>query len=74
MGKNCAEVSKHRLAELNSYVRVSVLEGKLTTEAVKQFNVVVLTDSNLDTQREIGDFCHKNNICFIVSDTKGLSG
>ncbi|KAL5474908.1 hypothetical protein EMCRGX_G026935 [Ephydatia muelleri] len=74
VGKNCAEVSKHRLAELNSYVRVSVLEGKLTTEAVKQFNVVVLTDSDLDTQKEIGDFCHKHNICFLVASTRGLSG
>ena len=74
VGKNCAEVSKHRLAELNSYVRVSVLEGKLTTEAMKQFNVVVLTDSDLDTQRELGDFCHKHNICFLVASTRGLSG
>ena len=46
----------------------------LTSDAMKQFNIVVLTDSNLDVQRGIGDFCHQNVICFIAADTKGLSG
>ncbi len=41
VGKNCAEVSAKRLAELNSYVRVEVEEGSLTNEVIKKFQVLV---------------------------------
>ncbi|NXA56940.1 UBA1 enzyme, partial [Nothocercus julius] len=36
--------------------------------------VVVLTDSPLEEQLRIGDFCHARGICFIVADVKGLAG
>lgn len=39
MGKNRAEVTLPRLAELNSYVPVSVLAGDLTPEALEPFQV-----------------------------------
>lgn len=74
VGRNCAEVSMPRLAELNSYVRVEVLSGPLTNEVVGAFQVVVLTQSSLDEQHRIGDFCHSKNIKFIVASTRGLFG
>ena len=36
--------------------------------------VVVLTQSPLDEQRRVGDYCHTQNIRFIVADTRGLFG
>ncbi|NWI50025.1 UBA1 enzyme, partial [Calyptomena viridis] len=36
--------------------------------------VVVLTESPLEEQLRVGDFCHAQGICFIVADTKGLVG
>ena len=74
IGKNCAEVSCPRLAELNEYVRVEVLSGALTDEAISNFQVVVLTQSSLEEQRRIGDLCHSKDIKFIVASTRGLCG
>ena len=74
MGSNCAEVSQPHLAELNSYVRVEVLSGPLSDEAIQKFQVVVLTQSPLSEQCRIGDLCHSKNIKFIVASTKGLFG
>ena len=67
IGKNCAEVSQNRLAELNSYVRVELQTGELSEEVVKTFQVVVLTQSSFEEQRKLGDICHKNGIQFIVT-------
>ncbi|XP_043564560.1 ubiquitin-like modifier-activating enzyme 1 [Chiloscyllium plagiosum] len=72
--KNRAKASEQRLAELNSYVPVSSYTGKLTEDFLRQFQVVVLTDSTLEEQLRIGEFCHNQNIKFIVADTKGLFG
>ena len=38
-GKNCAEVSSTRLAELNSYVRLEVLKEELTDAVISKFQV-----------------------------------
>uniref|UniRef100_A0A8C5UF94 SUMO-activating enzyme subunit 1 n=1 Tax=Malurus cyaneus samueli TaxID=2593467 RepID=A0A8C5UF94_9PASS len=65
LGQNRAEASQRALAELNPRVQHS-----LTDLA----QVVVLTESPLEEQLRIGDFCHARDICFIVADTKGLAG
>ncbi|XP_048741886.2 ubiquitin-like modifier-activating enzyme 1 isoform X2 [Ostrea edulis] len=72
IGKNRADVTAPRLAELNTYVPVNQSTEPLTEEFVKQFQVVVLTNSNLEEQIQIGEICHKNNIKFIVVDSRGL--
>ncbi len=74
IGHNRAASSLPRLAELNSYVPVSAHEVPLTLEFVAKFRVVVLTDSLLDEQLAIGDYCHENGIAFIIASTKGLFG
>ncbi|CAJ0755253.1 721_t:CDS:10 [Entrophospora sp. SA101] len=74
IGKPRAIVSASRLAELNHYVPVSVLDGELTNDKIKNFQVVVLTETPLKKQLEINDFTHANGICFISTDIRGLFG
>ncbi|EDO33332.1 predicted protein [Nematostella vectensis] len=74
VGKNRAEVSHPRIAELNTYVSMSVNTQKLTEEFINKFQVVVLTESSLEEQLWISDFCHSKGIKLIISDTKGLFG
>ncbi|KAJ8257910.1 hypothetical protein GJAV_G00191040 [Gymnothorax javanicus] len=74
VGQNRAECSLPQLSQLNAYVKVSAHTGPLTEDFLTQFQVVVLTDSSLEKQRHFGDFCHSNDIKFIVADTKGLCG
>ncbi len=42
--------------------------------SLSYLQVVVLTQSTMDEQRSVGDYCHSNNIRFIVADTRGLFG
>ncbi|XP_077585017.1 ubiquitin-like modifier-activating enzyme 1 isoform X2 [Stigmatopora nigra] len=74
LGKNRAEVSQSRLAELNSYVPVAAHTGALTDDFLTKFQVVVLTNSTLDEQQKVGEFCHSKGIKIIIADTRGLFG
>ncbi|XP_070558786.1 ubiquitin-like modifier-activating enzyme 1 [Ptychodera flava] len=74
IGKNRSEVTEARLAELNSYVPVTAHSGPLTEELISKFQVVVLTNSSLESQLKIGDYCHSKGIKLIVADTRGLFG
>ncbi|XP_048344495.1 ubiquitin-like modifier-activating enzyme 7 [Sphaerodactylus townsendi] len=74
VGQNRAVVSQHRLAELNSYVPVLAYTEALSESFLSAFQVVVLTNSSLEEQLCISDYCHANNICFVIADTKGLAG
>nr|XP_051685818.1 ubiquitin-like modifier-activating enzyme 1 [Oryctolagus cuniculus]XP_051685819.1 ubiquitin-like modifier-activating enzyme 1 [Oryctolagus cuniculus]XP_051686424.1 ubiquitin-like modifier-activating enzyme 1 [Oryctolagus cuniculus]XP_051686425.1 ubiquitin-like modifier-activating enzyme 1 [Oryctolagus cuniculus] len=75
IGKNRAEVSQPRLAELNSYVPVSTYTGPLFVEDfLRDFQVVVLTNTPLEDQLQVGEFCHNHGIKLVVADTRGLFG
>ncbi|XP_071157411.1 ubiquitin-like modifier-activating enzyme 1 isoform X1 [Mytilus edulis] len=74
MGKNRAAASLDRLSELNSYVPISASIDPLSESFLKSFQVVVLTNSQLDEQIKLGEYCHANGIKLIVADTKGLFG
>ncbi|XP_044943258.1 LOW QUALITY PROTEIN: ubiquitin-like modifier-activating enzyme 1 [Mustela putorius furo] len=74
IGKNRAEVSQPRLAELNSYVPVTTYTGALTEEFLSGFQVVVLTNTPLEDQLQVGEFCHSHGIKLVVADTRGLFG
>uniref|UniRef100_A0A667X6P2 E1 ubiquitin-activating enzyme n=1 Tax=Myripristis murdjan TaxID=586833 RepID=A0A667X6P2_9TELE len=74
LGKNRAEVSQPRLAELNSYVPVAAYTGALTDDYLTQFQVVVLTNSTLEEQQHVGEFCHSKSIKLVIADTRGLFG
>ncbi|XP_013787170.1 ubiquitin-like modifier-activating enzyme 1 [Limulus polyphemus] len=74
VGKNRAETCLQQLQELNTYVKVNAYTGKLTEDFLKNFRVVVLTDTPLEEQLRIGDYTHSENIGLIVADTRGLFG
>lgn len=76
IGKNRAQCTQPLLAELNPYVPVKVLDlnKNLTTDDLKNFQVVVLTQSSTQEQIEFGKFCHQNGIKFIVTETRGVFG
>ncbi|XP_055504306.1 ubiquitin-like modifier-activating enzyme 1 [Leucoraja erinacea] len=74
IGKNRADASKRHLIGLNSYVPVSTYTEILTKDVLLQHQVVVLTNSLLEEQLDVGTFCHQNDIKFIIADTKGLFG
>ncbi|KND00481.1 ubiquitin-activating enzyme E1 [Spizellomyces punctatus DAOM BR117] len=74
VGKPRAQVSSPRLAELNTYVPVSVLEGDLTEEALSNYQVVVCTNMPLEKQLFINEITHKRGAAFIAADVRGLFG
>ncbi|KAM6470755.1 ubiquitin-like modifier-activating enzyme 7 isoform 1-T2 [Liasis olivaceus] len=74
VGQNRAKVSKHHLAKLNSKVALRDHTSGLSENFLADFQVVVLTDSSLEEQLHISGFCHANNICFVLANTKGLAG
>ncbi|KAJ3194710.1 hypothetical protein HK101_002132 [Irineochytrium annulatum] len=64
-----------RLAELNNYVPISLLDGELATEAtLKRFQVVLLTDAPLSVQLAVNAITHPLGIRFVAADTRGLFG
>lgn len=74
VGKPRAKATRDRLAELNTYVPVAVLEGALTEERLKAFQVVVLTNATLREQLAVNEITHRHGICFIATQTNGLFG
>jgi ubiquitin-activating enzyme E1 len=77
VGKPRASVTVPRVSELNPYTPVQEFSGSsLTTDLaqLKQYQVIVLTDTTLDDQIKIADFCHDNGIYIVITDTYGLFG
>ncbi|XP_068275948.1 ubiquitin-like modifier-activating enzyme 7 isoform X2 [Nyctibius grandis] len=74
VGQNRAKASQRVLAELNPGVAVVAHTGELSEAFLASFQVVVLTESPLEEQLRVGDFCHARGIYFIVADAKGLAG
>ncbi|KAJ2307184.1 E1 ubiquitin-activating protein, partial [Coemansia sp. Cherry 401B] len=74
VGKPRAKVSAPRLAELNQYVPVSVLDQELTPEVIATFKCVVVTDLPQQQKLEISEAARQHNVCFISTETRGLFG
>ncbi|KAJ1727979.1 E1 ubiquitin-activating protein [Coemansia biformis] len=74
VGEPRAAVAAPRLAELNQYVPVSVLDEELTPEVIATFKCVVVTELSLARRLEIGEAARKANVCFISAETRGLFG
>ena len=69
------EGSVKKLAELNPYVHVAVMEGTDILQKVKEFNVVVITEiMDLELLYKIDETCRENKIGFIYSAVLGVSG
>lgn len=74
VGKPRAEASREPLAQLNTYVPVSVVND-LEHLTLSAFQVVVVTGGvSLADQVALDAFCHANGICFISAATRGLFG
>jgi ubiquitin-activating enzyme E1 len=77
VGKRRVDVAAPRVAELNSYVPITILESESLTDdlpQLKHFQVIVLTKTSLKDQLTISDFCHQNGIYIVIADTFGLFG
>jgi len=77
VGKPRASVTVPRVSELNPYTPVQEFgAADLTSDLslLKQFQVVVLTDTTLEDQVTIADYCHENGIYIVITDTFGLFG
>ncbi|ALC40452.1 Uba1 [Drosophila busckii] len=72
VGKNRAEASCAQLAELNSYVRTISHTAPLTEDFMRQFRVIVLTNSSAAEQASIAKFAHEQDIALIIAETRGL--
>ncbi|KAL9916302.1 ubiquitin-like activating enzyme 1 isoform 1-T2 [Glossina fuscipes fuscipes] len=72
VGKNRAEATRDKLAELNNYVRTTSYTGELTEDFLKNFRVIVLATSTDAEQHRIAAFAHNNNIALIIAETRGL--
>ena len=74
IGKNRAEATLPRLAELNNYVPCSAYTGPLTDEFLARFECVVLTASPIAEQIRVNEFARTHGISTIVAETAGLFG
>ncbi|KAK3709496.1 E1 ubiquitin-activating protein [Vermiconidia calcicola] len=77
VGQARAAVTAPRISELNPYTPVKVHQSEdLTSDLsqLKQYQVVVLTDTTLKDQLKISDYCHENGIYVVITDTYGLFG
>ncbi|GAB7338869.1 hypothetical protein MBLNU457_5555t1 [Dothideomycetes sp. NU457] len=77
VGKPRADVTAPRVSELNPYVPIKVHPSQTITSdlaQLKQYQVVVLTDTPLKDQLKIADYCHENGIYIVIADTFGLFG
>ena len=77
VGKARAAVTAPRVSELNPYTPVTVHKSNSLTDdlsQLKQYQVVVLSDTPLRDQITIADYCHDNGIYIVITDTFGLFG
>jgi len=74
VGKNRADASKVKLAELNPRVDFHVHHGHIDDAFLKQFTTVVCTDSGLKELDHVSKFCHDHGIYFIASNVYGVFG
>ncbi|XP_030743465.1 ubiquitin-like modifier-activating enzyme 7 [Echinops telfairi] len=74
LGTSRAEASREPVAQLNRATQVSVHPGTLTEDLLLEYQVVVLTNSELEEQLRVGQFCHQHGVCFVMADTRGLVG
>lgn len=77
VGKPRATVTVPRVSELNPYTPVqehTATDLLTDLSQLKQYQVVVLTDTPLKKQVAVADYCHNNGIYVVIADTFGLFG
>lgn len=71
IGRPTAEATKDKLAELNAYVPISILDS---LDDLTKFKCIVSTNISLEQQVQINTITHANNIGYIHADVRGLFG
>ncbi|KAL1902257.1 E1 ubiquitin-activating protein [Sporothrix stenoceras] len=77
IGKPRDQVTAPRVAELNAYTPVRIHESPNLADNFSQFDnyqVVVLTNTPLNVQLAVADYCHEKGIYVLTADTFGLFG
>lgn len=77
IGKSRVDVAKKKLAELNPYVKVSIIKkdiADLTSQKLSDFTVMVTTEQLLNDQVKLNNMARDANVYFISSFTFGLFG
>lgn len=74
LGEPRAAACVSKFAELNEYVKVKVVSGAsvLKEESLTEYDVVVMTDHDLETRVAVDDICHANGVRFISCQVSGL--
>lgn len=73
VGRPTAHATKEKLAELNLYVPISVLD-EIPESTLALFKCIVVTNSLLEDQVKINRVTHDRGIGFISTDVRGLFG
>lgn len=73
IGKQRDQATSLKLAELNSYVPITVATD-ISEQSLSKYQVIVATDLSLEEQVKINNFTHSNNIKFISTESRGLFG
>jgi ubiquitin-activating enzyme E1 len=72
VGRNRAQVSRPKLAELNNYVAVTDSCDPISEDIIKAHSVVVLCNTPLEEQLRIAELTRANNVSLIIADIRGL--
>lgn len=75
IGKNRAEVCIKQISQLNPYVKYqtsSINFNNIELSYFDQFKCVILTETPLNIQLKINDYCHSKGIRFISADAYGI--
>lgn len=79
LGKPKAEISREKLATLNSHVLIKVLPSAsfpkpVTKDFVAEFTVVILVQTSHTDCLLWGDVCHQADVKLVIANTAGLFG
>ncbi|PHH73491.1 hypothetical protein CDD80_3802 [Ophiocordyceps camponoti-rufipedis] len=77
VGKPRDQVTAPRVAELNAYTPIKLHQSSGLDADPSQFDkyqVVVLTNLLISSQKAIGDYCHSKGIYVVIVNTFGLFG
>lgn len=77
VGQPRADVTAPRVSELNPYTPVRVHKSNSLINdlgQLREYQVVVLTDTTLQDQVTIAEYCHREGIFVVITDTFGLFG
>ncbi|PFH57387.1 hypothetical protein XA68_15134 [Ophiocordyceps unilateralis] len=77
VGKPRDQVTVPRVADLNAYTPVKLHQSSGLDQDPSQFDkyqVVVLTNLPISSQKAIGDYCHSKGIFVVIANTFGLFG